>query len=52
MFIPNLLIAGNQGDTAMRSRIAVVDDEPDLRDAVAEYLAASGYDVMTAASAA
>lgn len=52
MFIPNLLIAGNQGDAAMRSRIAVVDDEPDLRDAVAEYLAASGYDVMTAASAA
>ncbi len=51
MFIPNLLIAGNQGDTALRARIAVVDDEPDLRDAVAEYLAASGYDVMTAGSA-
>ena len=36
----------------MRARIVVVEDEPDLRDAVAEYLGASGYDVATAESAA
>ena len=36
----------------MRSRIVVVDDEPDLRDAVAEYLTAAGYDVTVAGDAA
>ncbi|ESX67215.1 response regulator transcription factor [Mesorhizobium sp. M1295] len=36
----------------MRARIVIVEDEPDLRDAVAEYLGASGYDVATAESAA
>ncbi|WP_245455362.1 MULTISPECIES: response regulator transcription factor [unclassified Mesorhizobium] len=36
----------------MRARIVVVEDEPDLRDAVAEYLGASGYEVATAESAA
>ena len=36
----------------MRARIIIVEDEPDLRDAVAEYLAANGYDVATAESAA
>ncbi|HHZ08418.1 MAG TPA: response regulator transcription factor [Rhizobiales bacterium] len=36
----------------MRARIAIVEDEPDLREAVAEYLAANGFDVMTAADAA
>ena len=30
----------------MRARIAIVEDEPDLRDAVAEYLGANGYDVI------
>lgn len=34
------------------SRIVIVEDEPDLRDAVAEYLGANGYIVMTAESAA
>ncbi len=52
MFIPNLLLAGNTGDAGVRARIAIVDDEPDLRDAVAEYLAASGYDVTVAGDAA
>ena len=52
MFTPNLL-ARNSGDAnAVRSKIVVVDDEPDLREAVAEYLTASGYDVTTAADAA
>ncbi len=36
----------------MPARIAIVEDEPDLRDAVAEYLGANGYDVTTADSAA
>jgi DNA-binding response OmpR family regulator len=52
MFVPNLLIAGTQGDASVRARIAIVDDEPDLRDAVAEYLAANGYEVSVAGSAA
>jgi len=30
----------------------VVEDEPDLREAVAEYLGASGYEVATAENAA
>ena len=36
----------------MRARIVIVEDEPDLRDAVAEYLGANGYDVTQAGSAA
>ncbi|SFP27161.1 DNA-binding response regulator, OmpR family, contains REC and winged-helix (wHTH) domain [Mesorhizobium sp. NFR06] len=35
----------------MKARIIVVEDEPDLREAVAEYLGASGYDVATAENA-
>ncbi|HEY6630875.1 MAG TPA: response regulator transcription factor [Rhizobiaceae bacterium] len=35
----------------MPTRIAIVEDEPDLRDAVAEYLGANGYEVVTAESA-
>lgn len=52
MFTPNLLFANSREDNAVRSRIVVVDDEPDLRDAVAEYLTASGYDVTVAGDAA
>lgn len=52
MFLPNLLISGTQGDASVRARIAIVDDEPDLRDAVAEYLAVNGYEVSVAGSAA
>jgi DNA-binding response OmpR family regulator len=52
MFTPNLLF-GNSGDEhTVRSRIVIVEDEPDLRDAVAEYLGASGYDVMAVPDAA
>ncbi|TGS24014.1 response regulator transcription factor, partial [Mesorhizobium sp. M2D.F.Ca.ET.185.01.1.1] len=36
----------------MRARIVIVEDEPDLREAVAEYLGAAGYDVATAETAA
>lgn len=52
MLTTNLLNAESLGDKRMRARIAIVDDEPDLRDAVAEYLAANGYDVMVAGDAA
>jgi DNA-binding response OmpR family regulator len=52
MFITNLLFQQNGGETKLRARIAIVEDEPDLRDAVAEYLAANGYDVTAAGSAA
>ena len=45
MFIPNLLSAESGGETIVRARIVIVEDEPDLRDAVAEYLGANGYDV-------
>ena len=51
MFIPNLLSAGSGGATTLATRIVIVEDEPDLRDAVAEYLGANGYDVTTADSA-
>lgn len=51
MFIPNLLSAESGGEIALRARIVIVEDEPDLRDAVAEYLGANGYDVATAANA-
>jgi DNA-binding response OmpR family regulator len=36
---------------SLLTRIAIVEDEPDLRDAVAEYLGANGYQVQTAATA-
>ncbi|BCH22603.1 DNA-binding response regulator [Mesorhizobium sp. L-8-10] len=52
MFIPNLLSAESGGEIALRARIVIVEDEPDLREAVAEYLGANGYDVATAADAA
>ncbi|MER8378360.1 response regulator transcription factor [Mesorhizobium sp. M0142] len=51
MFIPNLLSAESGSERIVRARIVIVEDEPDLRDAVAEYLGASGYDVATAESA-
>ena len=52
MFIPNLLSSDSGGMITLPSRIVIVEDEPDLRDAVAEYLGANGYIVMTAESAA
>ncbi|RWC38421.1 MAG: response regulator transcription factor [Mesorhizobium sp.] len=52
MFIPNLLSTESGSESIVRARIVIVEDEPDLRDAVAEYLGASGYDVATAESAA
>ncbi|MBL8576432.1 MAG: response regulator transcription factor [Mesorhizobium sp.] len=52
MFIPNLLSSADSGGTiSLPIRIAIVEDEPDLRDAVAEYLGANGYDVLTAENA-
>jgi DNA-binding response OmpR family regulator len=51
MFLCNLLSAGVGGQTVLRARIAIVEDEPDLRDAVAEYLGANGYDVTALESA-
>jgi DNA-binding response OmpR family regulator len=52
MFIPNLLSSADSGGAiSLPTRIAIVEDEPDLRDAVAEYLGANGYDVATAESA-
>lgn len=51
MFIPNLLSADSGGLISVPTRIAIVEDEPDLRDAVAEYLGANGYDVVTAENA-
>ena len=52
MFIPNLLSAESGGETPLRARIAIVEDEPDLRDAVAEYLSANGFEVTPVADAA
>jgi DNA-binding response OmpR family regulator len=52
MFIPNLLSADSGGENSLRARIVIVEDEPDLRDAVAEYLGVNGYDVTTAETAA
>jgi DNA-binding response OmpR family regulator len=58
MFIPNLFLGPNLlpgsggGETRVRARIVIVEDEPDLREAVAEYLAANGFDVETAEDAA
>ena len=48
MFIPNLLSAESGGEIPLRARIAIVEDEPALREAVAESLAANGFDVATA----
>ena len=49
MFIPNLLSAESGSESIIvRARIIIVEDEPDLRDAVAEYLGANGYEVTTA----
>ena len=52
MFIPNLRSADSGGANSLRARIVIVEDEPDLRDAVAEYLGANGYDVTAAETAA
>jgi DNA-binding response OmpR family regulator len=52
MFIPNLLSAESGGETTLRARIVVVEDEPDLREAVAEYLVANGFDVTPVPDAA
>jgi len=52
MFIPNLLSTESGSERVVKARIIVVEDEPDLREAVAEYLGASGYDVVTAENAA
>jgi DNA-binding response OmpR family regulator len=52
MFIPNLLSADSGGETTLRARIVVVEDEPDLREAVAEYLVVNGFDVTPVPDAA
>ncbi len=52
MFIPNLISAESGGQAQLRARIVVVEDEQDLREAVAEYLGANGYDVLVAENAA
>lgn len=52
MFIPNLLSADSGGATTLRTRIVIAEDEPDLRDAVAEYLGANGFEVTAVESAA
>ncbi len=52
MFVANLRSADSGGQTTLRARIAIVEDEPDLRDAVAEYLGANGYDVIAVDDAA
>lgn len=51
MFIANLLSTGSGGETELRAKIAVVEDEPDLREAVAEYLEANGFEVAAFADA-
>ena len=52
MFIPNLISADSGGVVSLPSRIVIVEDEPDLREAVAEYLAVNGYEVTAVDSAA
>ncbi|CAM5489687.1 two-component system torCAD operon response regulator TorR [Aquamicrobium terrae] len=52
MFTPNLPCTESGGETTLRARILIVEDEPDLREAVAEYLGANGYDVSAAENAA
>lgn len=51
MFVANLLSAGS-GEQTLRTRIAIVEDEPDLREAVADYLSANGFDVAAFGRAA
>ncbi len=51
MFLPNLLSARFGDRTQLRAKIAIVEDEPDLREAVAEYLGANGFDVTALDSA-
>ncbi|WP_207771043.1 response regulator [Kumtagia ephedrae] len=51
MLQPNLVSGKFGGQTDLRARIAIVEDEPDLREAVAEYLGANGYDVTALESA-
>jgi DNA-binding response OmpR family regulator len=51
MFLPNLLSSEFGDWITLRARIAIVEDEPDLREAVAEYLGANGYDVTALDSA-
>lgn len=52
MFITHLWGAGSGGETSLRAKIAVVEDEPDLRDAVVEYLEASGFEATGVPDAA
>lgn len=52
MFIPNLLKADSGALNTLRAKIVIVEDEPDLREAVGEYLAANGYEVILAEDAA
>jgi len=52
MLDTTLLSERNKDQTELRTRIAVVEDEPDLREAVAEYLGANGYEVLAAGDAA
>jgi DNA-binding response OmpR family regulator len=51
MFVANLLSNDSGGETPLRARIAIVEDEPDLREAVADYLGANGFDVTGAGDA-
>jgi DNA-binding response OmpR family regulator len=52
MFIPNLVSFDSGGVVSLPIRIAIVEDEPDLREAVAEYLVANGFEVTALDSAA
>jgi len=52
MFIPNLVSADSGGVVSLPIRIAIVEDEPDLREAVAEYLGVNGYEVTAVSNAA
>jgi len=52
MFIPNLVSADSGGVVSLPIRIAIVEDEPDLREAVAEYLGVNGYEVTAVNDAA
>jgi len=47
-----LLSERNKDQMELRTRIAIAEDEPDLREAVAEYLGANGFEVLAAADAA
>jgi DNA-binding response OmpR family regulator len=52
MFIPNLVSADSGGVVSLPIRISIVEDEPDLREAVAEYLGVNGYEVTAVNDAA